>query len=123
LISIDVAFNEVEMIHPHKVLPKQNKNTSVVKEVEFEHSKDTSSDQEKDNVQDQDPVEEIDMQPLQNYQLARDRDRRQRRPALSYGYVDLVAFALNVADDIDTCEPQSYHEAITSNDSVKWILQ
>lgn len=99
-------------IYPHKVLPKENGNTGVVKEVEFEgqHSKDTSSDQGKEDRQDQDPVEEIDTQPLQNYQLARDRDRRQKRPVLRYGYANLVAFALNVVDAIDTYELQSYHD-------------
>ena len=47
---------------------------------------------------------------------------REIRPPQRHGYVDLVSYALNFADEIDCCEPQSHKEAITSKESVQWSV-
>ena len=52
---------------------------------------------------------------LQNYKLARDKERRVINPSLRFGYVDMVAFALNVVEEIENDEPRNYVEAIKSN--------
>ena len=40
-----------------------------------------------------------------------------------YAEADLVAYALNVAEDIDTTEgPSTYSEAVSSKNSSKWMI-
>ena len=53
--------------------------------------------------------------------MARDRIKRQIKSPQRYAYADLVAYALNVAKSIERKERQTYHEAITSGKSTRWI--
>lgn len=46
----------------------------------------------------------------QDYQLTRDRDKRQIRPTKKYGYADLIVYALATAHEIDDNEPKSFKE-------------
>ncbi|KAG8499283.1 hypothetical protein CXB51_005781 [Gossypium anomalum] len=49
--------------------------------------------------------------------------RREIKPLKKYAEVDLVPYALNVAEDIDSNqEPSNYYEAISYEDSEKWIF-
>lgn len=57
---------------------------------------------------------------LQNYQLAKDRIKRQTKASVKYGYIDLIAYPLLSADDIE--EPRSYSKPIESEDNVKWLF-
>ncbi|KAG8477584.1 hypothetical protein CXB51_031066 [Gossypium anomalum] len=51
------------------------------------------------------------------------RTKREIKPPKKYAEADLVAFALNVAEDIDTNqEPSNYSEASSSEDSEKWMF-
>ena len=50
----------------------------------------------------------------------RDREKRITRPPKKYAYADLIAFALTVADELDTDEPKTYSEAVNIDDSGKW---
>ena len=45
----------------------------------------------------------------------REEERRVINPSLRFGYVDMVAFALNVVEEIENDEPRNYVEAIKSN--------
>ena len=45
------------------------------------------------------------------------RTRRQIKPPQRYGFEDMVAYGLQVAEEVDTLEPTTYQEAITSNES------
>ena len=65
--------------------------------------------------------EEQEEIPLQQYSLTRDRERRQIRPARRFAHADIVSFALSVAKDIESQDPITYHEAISSNESGEWI--
>lgn len=47
--------------------------------------------------------------------------RLQRRPPQRYGFVDLVAYALSVAVDLDGNEPCSYREAVSSSESSQLV--
>ncbi|KAK3026686.1 hypothetical protein RJ639_041533 [Escallonia herrerae] len=49
--------------------------------------------------------------------IVRNRPRREIRPPQKYGYVDMVAYALSVAEDIEVEEPVTYKEAIKSTKS------
>ncbi|KAG8474901.1 hypothetical protein CXB51_031552 [Gossypium anomalum] len=51
------------------------------------------------------------------------KTRREIKPPKKYAEADLVAFALNVAEDIDANqEPSNYSEAISCEDSEKWMF-
>ncbi|KAH9699128.1 hypothetical protein KPL71_024224 [Citrus sinensis] len=58
---------------------------------------------------------------LQQYQLARDREKRHTRPPARYAYADMVACALMSAEDVAIEEPNSYREAMNSKNSRNWI--
>lgn len=47
--------------------------------------------------------------------LARDRPKRLNfgKPPERYGYEDMVAYALQVAEEVDPYEPSTYREAVT----------
>ena len=60
--------------------------------------------------------------PLQ-YSIAKDRTRRDIRRPQRYVEADLVAYALKVVESIESSEkPSTYLEAISCNDSSKWMI-
>ncbi|KAG8500185.1 hypothetical protein CXB51_004397 [Gossypium anomalum] len=60
---------------------------------------------------------------LPQYSIAKNRTRREIKPPKKYAEADLVAYALNVAEDIDANqEPFNYSEAISCEDSEKWMF-
>lgn len=48
--------------------------------------------------------------------LARDRTRRTTKPPDRYWHVDLISYALNVAEDIEYNEPKNYTEAVSGKE-------
>ena len=52
----------------------------------------------------------------QQYNIVTGRARRQIRPPKRYSYVDMVAYALSVAESIEIPEPFTYNEAISSDE-------
>ena len=58
---------------------------------------------------------------MNNYQLVRDRARRDHRAPVRYGYADLISFALTVAEDINENEPRNFHEAVRSRNKHNWL--
>lgn len=58
---------------------------------------------------------------LQQYQLARDKERRHIRPLARYAYAYMVAYALISTEDISIEEPNSYIEALKSEHNSNWI--
>ncbi|KAK9184519.1 hypothetical protein WN943_024869 [Citrus x changshan-huyou] len=58
---------------------------------------------------------------LRDYQLVRDRKKRESKPPKRYAYADLIAFALSTTQGIEEDEPKTYTEAVSSKDSKKWI--
>ena len=60
---------------------------------------------------------------VQQYSIARDRERRTIKPPYKYGESDLVAYALSVADNIESSEePSTYKEAVSCSYSGKWMI-
>ncbi|KAH9668177.1 hypothetical protein KPL70_021322 [Citrus sinensis] len=58
---------------------------------------------------------------LRNYQLVRDRKKRESKPPKRYAYADLIAFALSTEQGVEEDEPKTYTEAVSSKDSKKWV--
>ncbi|KAG8472856.1 hypothetical protein CXB51_034830 [Gossypium anomalum] len=57
------------------------------------------------------------------YSIAKNRTRREIKPPKKYAEADLVAYALNVAEDIDANQkPYNYSETISCEDSKKWMF-
>ncbi|KAG8474425.1 hypothetical protein CXB51_033824 [Gossypium anomalum] len=57
------------------------------------------------------------------YSIAKNKTRREIRPPKKYAKIDLVSYALNVTEDIDANqEPSNYSEAISCEDSEKWMF-
>jgi len=121
LISRDVVFTESKMYYTRKASIDQqlgsNTYDSVLKEVEPVQERLRLEIKVKNQKN-----EPAQTQPdLQNYKLARDREKRVINPPIMFGYADMVAFALNVAEEIETDEPRNYVEVIKSNQSQNWI--
>lgn len=58
---------------------------------------------------------------LQDYQLTRDRQRRQIIPSRRFGEADIVHLALNVAEKVEYSDPKTYVEALSSPEREQWI--
>ncbi|KAG8499473.1 hypothetical protein CXB51_005963 [Gossypium anomalum] len=57
------------------------------------------------------------------YSIAKNKTRRETKPPKKYAEADLVAYALNVAKDINANqEPSNYSEAVSCEDSEKWMF-
>ncbi|KAG8502990.1 hypothetical protein CXB51_000989 [Gossypium anomalum] len=57
------------------------------------------------------------------YPISKNRTRREIKPPKKYAEADLVAYALNVAEDIDVNqEPSNYSEAVSCEESEKWMF-
>ncbi|KAG8472527.1 hypothetical protein CXB51_034427 [Gossypium anomalum] len=57
------------------------------------------------------------------YSIAKNKTRREIKPPKKYAEADLVAYASNVAEDIDANqEPSNYSKAISCENSKKWMF-
>ena len=57
------------------------------------------------------------------YSIVKDGPKRDIKPPQRYDEADLVAYALNVAKDIDSSvEPSTYFEVINCDDSSRWMI-
>lgn len=58
---------------------------------------------------------------IQDYQLTRDRERRNIRAPQRLGYAYLIAYALSITDDLSEDEPTTYRDATECDHSDHWI--
>ncbi|KAL2465936.1 hypothetical protein Adt_41787 [Abeliophyllum distichum] len=65
-----------------------------------------------------DSEEEIDNTNLQNYQLIRDRTKRTVKPNPKYIAEGLMSLLLHAGREIETMEPVTYEEVVSSKDSL-----
>jgi len=80
---------------------------------------DENDEQEPETVNETDPTVESEGS-LANYQLARDRVRRQINPPTRFTEESGVAFALVVVESLSLEEPESYQEATQDKEWLKW---
>ncbi|KAL5757330.1 hypothetical protein ACOSP7_019941 [Xanthoceras sorbifolium] len=127
IISRDVVFDESAMLYPVKetstrkeIFVSSNTNAaSSSKQVEFEVENEPSL---QNRVQMPTPIEEEETpQSEEEDSIARHKPpRKKRRPQR---LADYVSFALAVAEDTNAVgEPSTYSEAISCDDSAKWLV-
>uniref|UniRef100_A0A803Q7N1 CCHC-type domain-containing protein n=1 Tax=Cannabis sativa TaxID=3483 RepID=A0A803Q7N1_CANSA len=115
IISRDVVLREDEMAMKvttiqTKIAPATETNSNSL-QLEVEPSNDSVQTQDNQIDESQDRSDD-DQEDLSNYQLARDRERREIKPPDRLEYAEFIAFALTIADEIDSSIPSSYYEAI-----------
>ncbi|KAH9751577.1 hypothetical protein KPL71_014347 [Citrus sinensis] len=119
IVSRDVVFDEGSLLQ-QKVETKltiyeQKANHKLNLEVELtDDHKDTN--EESKSCDSKTRSSEMD-----NYQLARDRERRVIKMPKRFGIADLISYALNVAEEVIGEEPSSYKQAMNSRDKSKWL--
>ena len=119
IMSRDVVFDEGSMlqqkVETELITSEQKANHKPNLEVELtDDHKDTDG---KSKSCDSKPrTSKID-----NYQLARDRERRVIKMPKRFGIADLISYALNVAEEVIGEEPSSYKQAMNSRDKSKWL--
>ena len=87
------------------------------KTVDGQNTNHTREDEGSDGVSAQSPG----YTSIKDYQFTRDRQKRQVKAPDILGYVDLIAYALTVAQEVDQEEPTTYEETIASKYSTQWI--
>ncbi|KAL5573220.1 hypothetical protein UlMin_022817 [Ulmus minor] len=85
-----------------------------------------SSDEEQQQVpegEEQEQVETHEEMPTSSsdYQLTRDRSKRQVKPTQRFGYSDFAAFALISFQELTKVEPKTYSESIKSKQTNEWV--
>ncbi|KAH9804147.1 hypothetical protein KPL71_002018 [Citrus sinensis] len=119
IVSRDVVFDEGSMlqqkVETELTISEQPTNHKPNLEVELtDDHKDT--DEESKSYDNKSRSLEMN-----NYQLARDRERRVIKMPKKYGIADLISYALNVAEEVIGEEPSSYKQAMNSRDKTKWL--
>ncbi|KAG8473150.1 hypothetical protein CXB51_035082 [Gossypium anomalum] len=112
VISRDVVFDETTMLPNLSLKDTSNKENQkhVEHQINTEFTPQASTEIEN----------RVASSP--QYSIDKNRTRREIKPPKKYAEVDLIAYALNVAEDIDANhEPSNYSEAISCEDSEKWM--
>ncbi|KAL9261973.1 Retrovirus-related Pol polyprotein from transposon TNT 1-94-like protein [Drosera capensis] len=123
----DVTFDENAMLDQKTVVvdSTNGEQERIVKQVEFMlRTHDQISTQQESNTELQDshlPQNEV-VECNQPTTLAAGRSKRQVKPPDRYGWSDLVAYALPIAEELCVEEPISFKEAIMSPNSQKWLI-
>ncbi|KAG8478601.1 hypothetical protein CXB51_028410 [Gossypium anomalum] len=113
VISRDVIFDETAML-PNLSL-KDSSNKENQKQVEYQINTESTPQ----------TITKIENRVASSpqYSIAKNRTRREIKPPKKYAEADLVAYALNVAEDIDTNQkPSNYSKAVSYEDSEKWMF-
>ncbi|KAH9722768.1 Integrase catalytic domain-containing protein [Citrus sinensis] len=118
IISRDVIFNESEMLKNQtsaqstiQKIPGAETHHFEVELSKTEDGKNTSHTGETQGS-DETSAQSQEHISIQDYQLTRDRQKRQVRAPESLGYANLIAYALTAAHEVDQEEPKTYEEAV-----------
>ncbi|KAK0594515.1 hypothetical protein LWI29_001940 [Acer saccharum] len=116
IISRYVTFKKDELLGLHPATQHQSEDAQSIEKVQIKVEPSQVAEPNFSDIPEQNE-EQIEQNfeeqgNLQNYLLARDRERRQSRVPQKYGYADVVAYALNTAMEESNLESLSYHQAI-----------
>ena len=125
IISRDVIFNESEMLKNQtsaqstiqKILGAETPHF----EVELSKTEDGKNTSHTGETQgsDETSAQTLEHISIQDYQLTRDRQKRQVRAPERLGYADLIAYALTAAQEVDQEELKFYEEVVASKESAQ----
>ncbi|KAH9802591.1 Integrase catalytic domain-containing protein [Citrus sinensis] len=133
IISRDVIFNEDELVNKTQLVEVTNPNPKPLEMLEFEveqldqrniEEATSFEDVEDDSGKAQAPQPHVEtkLNPQESdYQLTRDRKKRQIKPTKRFGHADLIALALVAAHDIADEEPKTFKEALESSNKKEWL--
>ena len=127
IISRDVTFNERFMLDQRNVVDESAGNhESDTNEVEVQvelREKGSQNDLSEQIVTIDSSSDEVAQDEVEEpYSIATGRERREIRPPQKYGFSDLVAYALTIAEDMGIEEPSTYTEAVSCSESEKWAV-
>ncbi|KAG8482631.1 hypothetical protein CXB51_024131 [Gossypium anomalum] len=113
VISRDVIFDEIAMLPNLSLKDFSNKEN----QKQMKHQINTeSTPQASTKIENR-----VSSSP--QYSIAKNRTRREIKHPKKYAEVDLVAYALNMAEDInENQEPSNYSEVVSYEDSEKWMF-
>lgn len=130
ILSRSVVFDENSMLNSTVKSIVVEDSSNVGKQVELQVTLDGSKSQHQGG-EDQHTAEEADAPKSHSSEdhsetrqssIALDRARRTGiRPPRRYGFEEMVAYALEVAEEVDTREPSTNKEAISCSESVQWL--
>ncbi|KAK3009152.1 hypothetical protein RJ639_014179 [Escallonia herrerae] len=124
LISRDVTFDESSMLSKKKELIDAGKDHGVREKVELEvRASDSLPIIPTDKDDGSHSIEQNEEPQEQQYNIAKNRPRREIRPPQKYGYADMVAYALSVAESIEVEKPVTYKEAIKCTESADMMTK
>ncbi|KAJ4729013.1 Retrovirus-related Pol polyprotein from transposon TNT 1-94 [Melia azedarach] len=126
ILSINVVFDENSMFNPTVKSIVVSENGSVEKQVEQQVTLDESESQHKDqHPQSESEPSGSSLPVASQHSLALNRSKRANYgiPPKRYGFEDMVAYALQVAEEVDTDsnKPSTYKEAVTCTESTQWL--
>ena len=130
LISRDVIFNEDELVGKTQLAEVTNSNSKPLKMLEFEVEQPDQRNIEEatyfedDSGEAQAPQQHVETKlnpQIGDYQLTRDRKRRQIKLTKRFGYADLTALTLAAAHNIADEEPKTFKEAVQSSNKREWL--
>ncbi|KAJ4714843.1 Retrovirus-related Pol polyprotein from transposon TNT 1-94 [Melia azedarach] len=126
ILSRNVVFDENSMFNPTVKSIVVSENGSVEKQVEQQVTLDESEPQHKDqHPQSESEPSGSSLSVASQHSLALNRSKRANYgiPPKRYGFEDMVAYALQVAEEVDTDsnEPSTYKEAVTCTESTQWL--
>ncbi|XP_071727745.1 uncharacterized protein [Rutidosis leptorrhynchoides] len=124
--SCDVTFNEEALLNPETYQQQHepsNKITNMsTNKVELEIGVKEPTEPETKPQTDGPMQTDTEPETQPDYMLARDWERRQtiRPPRYEDYECQLVSYSFTVASQVESIEPKSYKEAISSHESEKW---
>ncbi|KAJ4716980.1 Retrovirus-related Pol polyprotein from transposon TNT 1-94 [Melia azedarach] len=126
ILSRNVVFDENSMFNPTVKSIVVSKNGSVEKQVQQQVTLDESEPQYKDQHPQLESEPSASSLPVASqHSLALNRSKRANYgiPPKRYGFEDMVAYALQVAEEVDTNsnEPSTYIKAVTCTESTQWL--
>ncbi|KAJ4718466.1 Retrovirus-related Pol polyprotein from transposon TNT 1-94 [Melia azedarach] len=126
ILSRNVGFDENSMFNPTVKSIIVLENGSVEKQVEQQVTLDESEPQHEDqHPQSESEPSGSSLPVVSQHSLALNRSKRANYGILPkrYGFEDMVAYALQVAEKVDTDsnKPSTYKEAVTCTESTQWL--
>ncbi|KAL1540760.1 Retrovirus-related Pol polyprotein from transposon TNT 1-94 [Salvia divinorum] len=131
ILSRNVVFDENSMLNSVVKSISAEDSSSVDKQVKLQITHDESESQlqggEDQHSPDETETTTPDVHPeARQTSIAIDRVRRTGvKPPLRYGFEDMMAYALQVANEVEdepsTEEPSTYKEAVSGSERAKWL--